>query len=160
VTGANVGLGLEAARHFVRLGAGKVILGCRSSEKGEAAKLDIEATTGIADVVEVWPIDLGSFESVKEFCHRAEKLERLDVVVLNAAVAVGQFIEQEGYESTITVNVLSTYLSALMLLPKLEQTAGSFNVTPRLTVVASDAHVFVRTQLRNSLLIGTQRNLT
>ena len=33
VTGANVGLGFEAARHFVRLGAAKVILAVRDQQK-------------------------------------------------------------------------------------------------------------------------------
>jgi FlaA1/EpsC-like NDP-sugar epimerase len=33
VTGATVGLGKEAARHFVRLGASKVILAVRTIEK-------------------------------------------------------------------------------------------------------------------------------
>lgn len=84
VTGANVGLGKEAARHFVRLGAAKVILACRSVEKGEAAKKEIEAGEKREGVVEVWSLDLQSFDSVKEFAKRAEGLERLDAVVENA----------------------------------------------------------------------------
>ena len=46
VTGANTGLGLEAARQFVSLGAEKVILAVRSLDKGERAKESIESTTG------------------------------------------------------------------------------------------------------------------
>ncbi len=53
VTGANCGLGLEAARHFVRLGARKVVLGYRSVPKGEAAKEDIDSTQKSPGVVEI-----------------------------------------------------------------------------------------------------------
>ncbi|KAI3397779.1 hypothetical protein diail_10312 [Diaporthe ilicicola] len=46
----------------------------------------------------------------------------------------------EGFESTITVNVVSTFLMALLLLPTLKRTATEFNVQPNLVVVSSDAH--------------------
>lgn len=145
VTGANVGLGLEAARHFVRLKAAKVILGCRSAENGERARADIERSTGRKGIVEVWPLDLCSFESVRQFCRRADRLDRLDVVVENAAVAMvdPQGTLAEGYECTVTVNVISTFLMALMLLPTLRRTAMKFNLQPRLVIVSSDAHFMV-----------------
>lgn len=147
VTGANVGLGLEAAQHFVRLNAAKVILACRDTEKGERAKADIERSTGKrSDIVEVWSLDLSSFESIKQFCRRADQLPRLDVVVENASVAfVGpKGTLAEGYERTITVNVVSTFLMALLLLPTLRRTATTFNVQPKVTIVSSDAHFVVR----------------
>ena len=37
VIGANVGLGLEAAKHLARMGPGKLVLACRSIEKAEDA---------------------------------------------------------------------------------------------------------------------------
>lgn len=37
VAGANTGIGFEAAQHFARMDAGRLILACRSREKGEAA---------------------------------------------------------------------------------------------------------------------------
>jgi retinol dehydrogenase-12 len=37
VVGANVGLGLEAAKHFARMKPGKLALACRSVNKGEDA---------------------------------------------------------------------------------------------------------------------------
>lgn len=37
VMGANIGLGFEVVKHYVRLHAEKVIVGCRSVEKGEKA---------------------------------------------------------------------------------------------------------------------------
>ncbi len=58
VTGSNVGLGKEAARHFARLGACKIILAVRNSKAGEQAKKDIETSTKCgADILEVWTLD-------------------------------------------------------------------------------------------------------
>lgn len=143
-----MGLGLEAARHFCRLGAAKVILACRDPEKGKVARADIEAscsTSSKKGVVEVWQVDMSSFQSVKDFCARADaELDRLDVVVENAGVATGTYVEADGgFESTIAINVVSTFLMLLLLLPKLRRTAARFNVEPKAVIVSSDAHLFV-----------------
>ncbi|KAI7347031.1 NAD(P)-binding protein [Hortaea werneckii] len=140
VTGSNTGLGKEAVRHFVRLNAEKVIIACRSSAKGEAAKQDIEASTGRKGVVDVWPLDLTDYESVKAFAQRAKGLARLDVALLNAGINTPEFTTVAGNESTITVNVVSTFLLALLLLPKLQETGNRFNTIPTLTVVSSEMH--------------------
>ncbi|KAF6845089.1 short-chain dehydrogenase [Colletotrichum musicola] len=139
VTGSNVGLGLEAARHFVRLNAAKVVLAVRSTDKGEAARTDIELTTGKRGVIEVWPLDQASFDSVKEFAARADKLARLDCVVLNASIATSKRAEAEGWESQVTVNVLSTFLLGMKLLPVLRRTGQTYNVTPKIVITASEA---------------------
>jgi len=124
VTGSNTGMGLEAARHFARLDAAKVILAVRSLEKGQAAAASIAASTGVQDgIVEVWELDLSRYESVTAFAQRAAGLERLDIVVANAGVYLFDFTLAEGNETTITVNVVSTMLLALLLLPKLRGTA-------------------------------------
>ncbi|KXJ92879.1 short chain dehydrogenase [Microdochium bolleyi] len=143
VTGANGGLGLETARHFVRLNAARVIMGCRNLEKAEAAKADIESTTGRPGVLDIWSIDLTSFDSVKDFCARAADLDRLDIVVENSGIAPYKPLYAEGYESQITVNVISTALMALKLLPVLRRTSTKYNVEPHLVIVSSDAHRFV-----------------
>lgn len=145
VTGANVGLGLEAARHFCRLGAAKVILACRDPEKGMVARGDIAASTSRQGVVEVWQVDMSSFQSVKDFCARVNtELDRLDIVVENAGVATGTYVEADGgFESTIAINVVSTFLMLLLLLPTLRRTAARFNVEPKVVIVSSDAHMFV-----------------
>ncbi|KAI9824166.1 MAG: Nitrogen permease regulator 2 [Phylliscum demangeonii] len=138
VTGSNTGLGLEAARHFTRCNAERVILAVRSIERGEAAKRSIEASTGKTSV-EVWQLDLASYESVKEFAARVDRdLPRLDVMVENAGIQTETYRELEGHESTITVNVISPFLLALLLLPKLRQTATRFNVLPHLVIVSSE----------------------
>ncbi|KAJ8113828.1 hypothetical protein ONZ43_g5058 [Nemania bipapillata] len=147
VTGATSGLGLEAARHFVRLNAERVVLGCRNVEQGRLVKEEIESSQHRIDVCEVWPVDLGSFDSVKSFCRRAEQLDHLDIVVENAGVSSKHYEVLEGYERQITVNVISTYLMAFLLLPKLQQNASQTNA-PHLVIVASNAHRY--TSIRES----------
>jgi retinol dehydrogenase-12 len=119
-----------------------VILGCRSFDKGFNAKKDIieHSFAGDEGVVEVWQVDLSSYESVKDFCKKVETLDRVDAVVENAGVATPTFEVCEGMEKTATVNVISTFLMAVLILPKLRESAERFNMVPRLTIVASDAH--------------------
>ena len=72
----------------MELGASKLIIVVRSLEKGEAAKKYIEESTKCdSRTVEVWPLDLCSYASVKAFAARASTdLERIDVLLANAAV--------------------------------------------------------------------------
>jgi retinol dehydrogenase-12 len=58
----------------------------------------------------------------------------------NAGISTRKFELTEGNESTITTNVVSTFLLALLLLPKLKETAAKFNTTPHLTIVTSELH--------------------
>ncbi|OAK95296.1 NAD(P)-binding protein [Phaeosphaeriaceae sp. SRC1lsM3a] len=102
VTGSNIGLGFEAARHFTRLGATKVILAVRSPQKVQIAIKDIEKTTGDKNVVKVWQMDMSSYMHFS-----------------------GKFKTFEKDESTITVDVVSTFLLALALLPKLKETSAN-----------------------------------
>ncbi|KAL6703745.1 hypothetical protein ACN47E_009126 [Coniothyrium glycines] len=141
VTGSNVGLGKEAARHFVRLNASTVVLAVRSLSKGEAAKKDIESTTHRTDVVKVMQLDMSSYASVLSFAEQASKeLERIDAAVLNAGVIRASWEVFEADESTITVNVVSTFLLAYALMPKLKQTSQKFNTRPTLSIVSSEVH--------------------
>lgn len=138
VTGANTGLGFEAAKHLVALGAAKVILGVRNISAGDAAKIKIEEATGILNVAEVWALDLASYESVKSFAKKVTaELDRVDALIENAAVAISQGIKAEGHTLPVTVNVLSTFLLAVLLLPKLKESAQRFGILPHLTVVSS-----------------------
>ncbi|KAF2102161.1 NAD(P)-binding protein [Rhizodiscina lignyota] len=148
VTGANVGLGLESARHFTRLGAEKVILACRSVDKGEKAKSDIVSTTGKTGVVEVWQLDLSSYASVKAFAKRAEELPRLDCLLANAGISTQKFNMAEENEATITVNVVANFLLAFLLIPKLKETASRFDTRPRIAIVSSGLHKMTEIQER------------
>ncbi|KAK4696465.1 hypothetical protein P7C71_g1449, partial [Lecanoromycetidae sp. Uapishka_2] len=143
VTGANTGLGKEAARHFARLGATKVILACRNIRAGEEAKKDIETTTSCGgNVLEVWTLDLLSYESIKSFAARASSLPRLDVLLESAGVAGYRWYQAGKHERMVAVNVISTFYLALLMLPKLKASAKEFSIKPRLTIVVSEVHAF------------------
>ena len=123
VTGSNVGLGLEAARHFYRLNCAKLILAVRTISKGDEAKKDIISSVEHRsdDAIEVWPLDLSSTQSAIAFAERAKELPRLDVLVENAGISHQSWSFSEGFETSIQVNVLNTFLLGLLLLPKLQQ---------------------------------------
>ncbi|GAB5592685.1 hypothetical protein Unana1_07585 [Umbelopsis nana] len=142
VTGSNTGIGLEAARHYVKLDAKKVILAVRNQESGNKAKKSIEESTNRLDVVEVWKLDMSISASVQAFSEKVTKeLPRLDVAALNAGVATSKWeVSPDGYEQTLQVNVISTALLAVLLLPKLYATADEHGVTPRLSIVSSGVH--------------------
>jgi len=145
VTGSNTGLGLEAARHLSHLNADLIILAVRNQAKGETAKQSILASTGRVDTsIEVWDLDIQSYDSIKAFCAKASKLRRLDAVIENAGIMTKYFKMVAGYESTITTNVIGTFILALGILPKLKQSAAEFNMQPRLSLVASDLHFLAK----------------
>ncbi len=141
VTGANVGLGLEAAKHFARLNASTVILACRDERKGEAAA-DLIRKLPRAEkcAVEVWPLDLSSSKSVLSFADRVQGLRRLDTVIQNAGILTKEWKEMEGNESTMKINVYSPTMLGLLVLPKLRQSAKIHGKDGRLVFVGSELY--------------------
>ncbi|RDB15750.1 WW domain-containing oxidoreductase [Hypsizygus marmoreus] len=142
VIGANTGLGFEAAKHFARMSPGRLILGCRSPQRGEAAIEKLKQETGYTSS-ELWIIDLAQFSSVIAF---ADKFEndggRLDILVENAACAPTSVYSGtvDGWETALQVNYLSLSLLALRLLPRMVQTSQDHSTKPRLVVVTSEVH--------------------
>ncbi|KAF9485523.1 retinol dehydrogenase 12 [Pholiota conissans] len=145
VTGANSGLGFEAAKHFARMGA-KLIIACRDKGRGEEALAKIKEATG-SKKVELSILDLSKFSSVKEFVERFTKSEeRLDILVANAAVTPAPKFEatEDGWEPTLQVNNIATSLLALELLPLMVETAKAHHTTPRVVVVSSEVHYWTK----------------
>ncbi|KAF2863280.1 short-chain dehydrogenase/reductase [Piedraia hortae CBS 480.64] len=140
ITGANTGLGREAARRYVQLGASKLIIGCRNLDKGRDAAEDIASSTGRdRSIIDVWPLDLTDYESVKKFADQTRELDRIDIVIENAGIHATKFHEVAGNESNITVNVISTFLLLCLLMPTLRKQKGN-GITPTLTIVSSSLH--------------------
>lgn len=148
VTGGNTGLGLETARHLLKNGCTHVIIASRDVPKGEAAKENLLATDGVPkDVnIEVWSVDLSKFDTVKAFAAKANALKKLDYLFLNAGSNTYKYQKSaDGWEQTLQVNVLSTSLLGLLLLPKLVKQAKHDKTTdakdvPRIVVTTSGLH--------------------
>ncbi|KAJ7069264.1 hypothetical protein C8F01DRAFT_1047906 [Mycena amicta] len=142
VLGANTGLGLEAAMHFTRMDAGRLILACRSEGRGQAAIEKIKAETKYRNSLELWIVDLADFASVKRFADKFEEEGgRLDILVANAAMIPMNYQgTKDGFEGSLQVANLSTPLVALRLLPMMVNTAKEYGTVPRIVVVSSEAH--------------------
>lgn len=143
VTGANTGLGLETARHLVRLGADKVVIACRDVSRGARAREDIEQSVQRKQVVEISCLDLSSFASVQAFASEMKKMNRIDGIVMNAGIAPSEFTLAEDNEATITVNVISTLLLTLLMLPHLRTVAQEHGLSPHIAIVSSEVHEWV-----------------
>ncbi len=123
VTGANSGIGREAAAAFAAAGA-RVILACRNVAKGNAA-----AAT-MADTVEVRALDLASLASVREFAKSVD--EPVDVLVNNAGVmAIPHRRTADGFEMQIGTNHLGHFALTGLLLDRIRD---------RVVTVSSTVH--------------------
>ena len=142
VTGASSGLGLEACRRIVGLGASQVILACRNVDKAKAAAKDVKATTSCSsETLQVWHLDLSSYTSVQTFSDKVKtELPRVDVVLANAGLGTRKFRMTEDNEESITTNVVSMSLLAFLLHPKLHETAVRYETQTHLTVTASELY--------------------
>ena len=142
VVGASSGLGLEACRSIIDLGALQVILTCRNVEKGKAAANEIRSTTScLPDTLQVWELDLSSYSSVQAFSDRVNtQLSRVDAVIANAGVHTGKFRMTADNEESITTNVVSMSLLAFLVLPKLRGTAMKYNTQTHFTVTGSELY--------------------
>jgi NAD(P)-dependent dehydrogenase (short-subunit alcohol dehydrogenase family) len=113
VTGANSGIGLEAARAFAAAGA-RVILACRNVDKGKTA-----AAT-LADTVEVRALDLANLTSVREFATSID--EPIDVLVNNAGVmAIPHRRTADGFEMQFGTNHLGHFALTGLLLGRIRE---------------------------------------
>jgi NAD(P)-dependent dehydrogenase (short-subunit alcohol dehydrogenase family) len=133
VTGATSGIGKAAATALARLGAQVVLVG-RDQGRAEAAAAEIGAIGPVPPKVEI--ADLASMEQVRALAGRLASLERLDVLINNAGLVLGERrVTKDGFEHVFAVNHLAPFLLTNLLLPKL---AGS--APARVVTVTSDAH--------------------
>ncbi|MBP6700667.1 MAG: SDR family NAD(P)-dependent oxidoreductase [Halioglobus sp.] len=134
ITGANTGLGYEAAKVLAGMGA-RVLIGCRSRDKAEQARSKIMAQHPAAEVAVV-ELDLGSLDSVKKAAAVVAKEPHLDVLINNAGIMIPPYeLTREGFESQFGVNHLGPFALTALLLDKLRSTPDS-----RVVSTSSIAH--------------------
>jgi NAD(P)-dependent dehydrogenase (short-subunit alcohol dehydrogenase family) len=113
ITGANVGLGKECARQLASIeGIEKIYLGCRNQEKAEAAKADLETSTG-KQIFEVVIIDTSDLASVRK---AVASLEAIDGLVMNAGGALSLDLTSDGVTQSFGINVLGHVVLAESLI--------------------------------------------
>jgi len=133
ITGANSGIGYQAALELARHGA-HVLLGVRNRDKGQAAlaRLQQEAPGASAELAE---LDMASLASIRGF---AASFQRpLDLLINNAGVMALPKRETtvDGFERQFGTNHLGHFALTGLLLPHLLQTTA-----PRVVTVSSLAH--------------------
>ncbi|KAJ5081770.1 hypothetical protein NUU61_010034 [Penicillium alfredii] len=143
ITGANAGLGFEAATKFAALGTSKLIFGVRSLKRGEEAKARIEQKTGCAaDVIQIVQLDMSNYASIEGFAKEVTtEFSDIHAAVLNAGVAApAHNLSPEGWEMSLQVNVISTVYLSLLLLPILRRTGETTGQATHLEFVTSVGH--------------------
>jgi len=140
VTGATSGIGKAAATALARLGATVVLVG-RDRGRTEAAVAEIAPVSASPPRAEV--ADLASLEQVRVLAGRLDGLERIDVLINNAGLVLGERrITPDGLEHVFALNHLAPFLLTSLLLPKLTASAPA-----RVVTVTSDAHSAARLDL-------------
>ncbi|KAI0910242.1 hypothetical protein F4823DRAFT_381803 [Ustulina deusta] len=148
VTGGTGGLGLAAAAHLVNLGAAEVIITSRNpARSGQALETLEKETSGRSKgVVRVVELNMNRYDSVVGLVEEVKKIRPgkggLDFVILNAGVIGTEFTRvDEGWDQNIQVNVLSTTLLALLLLPWMKAERANRSSPAHLSIVGSVTHM-------------------
>ncbi len=125
ITGANKGIGKEAAKEIAKLGA-KVYMACRSLDSANQVRDEIIKETGNQNVF-VKHLDLASVDSIARFVEQFKKEEsKLDVLINNAGLwTKTKKLTDINVEQTFTVNVLGHQLLTQLLLNELRNAAPS-----------------------------------
>jgi NAD(P)-dependent dehydrogenase (short-subunit alcohol dehydrogenase family) len=140
VTGATSGIGKAAAAALAGLGATVVLVG-RDRGRTEAAAADIGPASASPPRAEV--ADLACLEQVRGLAGRLAGLERIDVLINNAGLVLGERrITPDGFEHVFALNHLAPFLLTNLLLPELTASAPA-----RVVTVTSDAHSAARLDL-------------
>lgn len=141
ITGSNGGIGFEAARQLFQLGLSRLIMGVRSQASGDAAAEKLRAEFRGADI-QVWLLDMADYGDIDAFARRCRDLDRIDYVILNAAMQSSIFKRHHttGHELAFQVDYLSTALLCMLLASVLKDQSrvGAVTKPPVLTVVGSD----------------------
>ncbi len=135
VTGGNSGLGYESVKAFTQHGA-KVIMSCRSLEKGEKARKEI-LKDNPGSSIELGELNLSDLSSIKQFAiDFKSKHDRLDILLNNAGIMMTPYkLTKDGFESQFGTNHLGHFALTGLLMDLIKKTTQS-----RVVNVSSLAH--------------------
>jgi NAD(P)-dependent dehydrogenase (short-subunit alcohol dehydrogenase family) len=144
VTGANSGIGYEAARALALKGA-TVIMACRSLEKGETAASQIRSQKPKGQVI-LKQLDLADLGSVRKFAEAFfAEYQQLDILINNAGVMATPYRKTaDDFEMQFGTNHLSHFLLTGLLIDLLRKTPQS-----RVVTVSSYAHMIGRINFKD-----------
>jgi len=140
VTGGTSGIGIEAIKKLVKLGA-RVIVGCRTPELAQKKFDDLFKMDFCVGSVEVYNLDLSSIKSVRSFSQIIISLDcPIHVLINNAgAIVFERKVTKDGFEEQLATNYLGHFLLSHLLLSKLK-TSGQPGAPARIVNVSSCAH--------------------
>ena len=132
VTGANSGIGKSAVIQLVNLGA-KVIMACRSLDRGTTALEEVQKASSSKDV-ELMQVDMSSQESIHGFVKSyMERYKQLDVLIHNAAnfdhTLKKPTHTKDGVETIFATNHIGIFLMTHLFLDLLKSSAPSRIIT-------------------------------
>ncbi len=121
ITGGNTGIGKATAVDLARRDA-RVILACRSVEKGEKAVVDVHRESGSDNVI-FHQLDLASLASIRQFVAQIlEEEPRIDILINNAGIfGCPYWKTKDGFEMQFRVNHLGHFLLTNLLLDRIKE---------------------------------------
>jgi NAD(P)-dependent dehydrogenase (short-subunit alcohol dehydrogenase family) len=151
ITGANSGLGFQAALDLLGAKLSHLIITVRSEQKGQETKTSLlekftQAHSSLpTPQISVWLLEMESYKNILEVAKRVDQENViLNFAILNAGLAPdhSQKTAETGHEKSIQVNWLGTALLALHLRATLHRqysaNADAFARRPVISIIGSD----------------------
>eukprot|EP00466_Bigelowiella_natans_P003791 jgi/Bigna1/131336/aug1.14_g6044 len=142
ITGANTGIGREAALGLAARGA-RVVLACRDAKKAKDAVSYIKNEVGEGALVDAVELDLASLSSVDGFVSELhKKAPNISILINNAGYGGGGAggITKDGIELNFGVNFLGHFKLTMLLLPALLAGAVETGEISRVINLSSGVH--------------------
>ena len=136
ITGANSGLGLEAAAQLAEQGYDRVIITARTNQKAEAARDALQTRTG-RDVFETITLDNDKLDTVAAAgATLASRVGKIDFLLLNAGIAPTKEVTKtdDGVEATVAATLIGHHLLTMRLLEE-----GLLASDARIVIAGSEA---------------------
>ena len=159
ITGGNSGIGFEATRNFLHLGA-SIIWGCRNIEKAELARAKIVEEFANANI-SIVQVDLADTNSIKKCVENLVKNNtKIDVIYNNAGVfRIPQGKTNQNFDLVIGTNLVGTYVLNKLLLEHYKNSQFIFttSITAMFTKLNLKDPFFEKTKYGNFKAYGRSK---